>query len=169
MSDLEGALQAAERRHPLGMTSTQVVEALASLGVSFTEASLRKWVQLSLLPKSDRVANPGAQGGSRGVYPVSILRRVLAVKRLLSEGWSSESIVSRGLLFEHDLEDLEGRLEQVISGMERGLGVGREASTLEPVRRELREARAHAAALLGRLRAARSAGTLREVLARDAV
>jgi hypothetical protein len=123
------------------MTSAQVVESLATLGVPFTEASLRKWVQLSLLPKSDRVASPGAQGGSRGVYPVSILRRVLAVKRLLAEGWSSESIVSRGLLFEHDLEDLEGRLEQVISGMERGFGGGRDASTLEPVRRELREAR----------------------------
>lgn len=167
--ELEGALQAAERRHPAGMTSAQVVESLATLGVPFTEASLRKWVQLSLLPKSDRVANPGAQGGSRGVYPVSILRRVIAVKRLLSEGWSSESIVSHGLLFEHDLEDLEGRLEQVISDMERGFGVGRDASTLEPVRRELLEARKHAAALLGRLRAAKAAGTLREVLARDAV
>lgn len=166
--EFEGALQAAERCHPAGMTSAQVVESLATLGVPFSEASLRKWVQLSLLPKSDRVANPGAQGGSRGVYPVSILRRVLAVKRLLAEGWSSENIVSRGLLFEHDLEDLEGRLEQVISGMERGFGVGRDASTLEPVRRELREARTHAAALLGRLRAAKTAGTLREVWARDA-
>jgi hypothetical protein len=52
--------------------------------------------------------------------------------------------------------------------MERGFGGGRDASTLEPVRRELREARTHAAALLGRLRAAKAAGTLREVSARDA-
>ncbi|MBK8696596.1 MAG: hypothetical protein IPN17_31115 [Deltaproteobacteria bacterium] len=66
---------------------------------------------------------------------------MIAVKRLLSEGWSSESIVSHGLLFEHDLEDLEGRLDLVISGMERGFGAGRDASTLELVRRELREAR----------------------------
>lgn len=152
----EEVLRAVEVRHPSGMTAAVVVESLGAMGVHFTEASLRKWVQLELLPKSERVGHRGALGGSQGMYPATIVRRVIAIKRLLADGLSLEEIRSRGLLFENDLEDLERRLERVLGELEQGLKGQRDEVAAEQVRRELREARALSSVLVGRLRSVRS-------------
>ena len=152
----EEELRALEARHPTGVTAAVVVESLGAMGVHFTEASLRKWVQLELLPKSERVGHRGALGGSQGLYPVSVLRRVIEIKRLLADGLSIEEIRSRGLLFENDLEDLERRLERVLGALDQGVKGQRDEVAAEQVRRELREARALSSTLIGRLRSVRS-------------
>lgn len=149
-------LRAVESRHPDGVTAAEVVESLGAMGVRFTEASLRKWVQLELLPKSERVGHRGSLGGSQGLYPVGVLRRVVEIKRLLADGLSIEEIRSRGFLFENDLEDLERRLERVLGSLEQGAKRQRDEVAVEQVRRELREARALSSALVGRLRLVRA-------------
>lgn len=152
----EDQVRAVEARHPEGLTASGVVDSLEAMGVRFSEASLRKWVQLELLPKSERVGHRGSLGGSQGLYPVSVLRRVLEIKRLLAEGSSIEEIRSRGFLFENDLEDLERRLERMLGALDQGLKRQRDEVAVEQVRRELREARALSSALVGRLRSVRS-------------
>lgn len=152
----EEKLRAVEERHPEGVTAAVVVASLEALGVRFTEASLRKWVQLELLPKSERVGHRGSLGGSQGLYPVSVVRRVVEIKRLLAEGVSLEEIRSQGLLFESDLEDLERRLERMLGALDHRVKQQQDALLLEQVRRELREARSLSGALVSRLRSVRT-------------
>jgi len=48
-------LEEIERAWPDGMTSRQIVDVFETRGIRFSEATLRKYVQLGLLPRSVRV------------------------------------------------------------------------------------------------------------------
>src|SRR5690606_34982714 len=52
-----------------GLTSRQILDIFEAHGISLSEATLRKYVQLGLLPRSVRVGSKGKHQGSKGMYP----------------------------------------------------------------------------------------------------
>src|SRR5688572_32216640 len=56
-----------ERSWPDGLTSRQIVDVFETRGIRFSEATLRKYVQLGLLPRSVRVGRKGKHRGSCGL------------------------------------------------------------------------------------------------------
>jgi DNA-binding transcriptional MerR regulator len=93
MGNLSGAeLRRIERQFADGIKSATVVEIFRGKGHRFSEATLRKYVQLGLLPKSRRVGTRGRHRGSSGLYPVAIVRLVEEIKRALDEGATLEEV-----------------------------------------------------------------------------
>ena len=74
-----------ERSWPDGMTSRQIVDVFETRGIRFSEATLRKYVQLGLLPRSVRVGRKGKHRGSCGLYPAHVIRRVNVVKGMMAQ------------------------------------------------------------------------------------
>lgn len=77
---LEASLRELERTRPDGLTSAEILDLLATSGMSFSEATLRKYVQIGLLPRSVRVGQKGKHLGSRGLYPTEVVRRIALIK-----------------------------------------------------------------------------------------
>jgi len=83
-----------EGSHPQGATSIEIIAVLAQMGIRVSEATLRKYVQLGLLPRSRRVGTKGRHQGSWGLYPPWTARQVVEVKRLLAEGRTIQEIAA---------------------------------------------------------------------------
>jgi DNA-binding transcriptional MerR regulator len=64
------------------------------MGLRVSEATLRKYVQLGLLPRSRRVGTRGRHQGSWGLYPAWTARQVVEIKRLLAEGRTIQDIAT---------------------------------------------------------------------------
>jgi DNA-binding transcriptional MerR regulator len=112
-------LEEIERASPDGMTSRQIVDVFETRGIRFSEATLRKYVQLGLLPRSVRVGRKGKHRGSCGLYPSHVIRRVNVVKRMMSEDRTIEEIQRSFARFKDDIESVETHLRDLISGFER--------------------------------------------------
>src|SRR5512143_3420790 len=89
---VEEELGEIERASPNGLTSRQIVDVFTSRGVRFSEATLRKYVQLGLLPRSVRIGRKGKHRGSCGVYPAEIVRRVNQVRAMMAADLTIEEI-----------------------------------------------------------------------------
>ena len=70
----ESQVREIEAANPEGLTSQELVAAFSTRQVKFSEATLRKYVQLGLVPRSRRVGQKGKHLGSHGVYPVRAVR-----------------------------------------------------------------------------------------------
>src|SRR5205807_2854830 len=81
-----------ERAWPNGLTSRQIVDVFETRGIRFSEATLRKYVQLGLLPRSIRVGRKGKHRGSCGLYPAHVIRRVNVVKGMMAADRTIEEI-----------------------------------------------------------------------------
>jgi DNA-binding transcriptional MerR regulator len=81
-----------ERAHPDGLSSRQILDVFERHGERLSEATLRKYVQLGLLPRSRRVGQKGKHRGSRGIYPVEVIRRVDEIRRAMDDGHTLESL-----------------------------------------------------------------------------
>ncbi len=103
-----------EAANPEGLTSQELVAAFASRQIKFSEATLRKYVQLGLVPRSRRVGQKGKHLGSRGVYPVRAVRRINTIKRLMAERYTIEEIQARFLTFKDSIETLDEALSELI-------------------------------------------------------
>ena len=79
------ALNLLERKYAAGLSSVEILDVFASHDVALSEATLRKYVQLGLLPRSVRVGRKGKHQGSQGVYPVSVIRQILRIKQMMAE------------------------------------------------------------------------------------
>jgi DNA-binding transcriptional MerR regulator len=122
-----------ERDCPHGLTSRQIVDLLTSRGIRFSEATLRKYVQLGLLPRSVRVGCKGKHQGSRGVYPANIIRRVNQVRAMMDANLTIEEIQKSFVRFKEDILRVETGLRDLLDGFEReakepALGAARRAS-----------------------------------------
>ncbi len=84
-----------EKRHPEGLSSRQIIEVMDELGEPLTEATLRKYVQLGLLPRSRRVGEKGKHRGSHGIYPVEVIRRVHEIRRAMDDGETLEQLAAQ--------------------------------------------------------------------------
>jgi DNA-binding transcriptional MerR regulator len=87
-------IAAVEKRYPEGLSSKQIIEVMERLGEPLTEATLRKYVQLGLLPRSRRVGEKGKHRGSRGIYPVDVIRRVHEIRKAMDSGETLEDLAA---------------------------------------------------------------------------
>jgi hypothetical protein len=108
-----------ERSWPDGLTSRQIVDVFETRGIRFSEATLRKYVQLGLLPRSVRVGRKGKHRGSCGLYPSHVVRRVNAVKGMMAEDRTIEEIQRSFARFKDDIESVEKDLRELITSFER--------------------------------------------------
>ncbi len=103
-----------ERDYREGISSGVVVELFKARGERFSEATLRKYVQLELLPKSKRVGSRGRHKGSSGLYPVEIVRLINDIKKALEKGATLEEIRNSDIGLSGEIQRLRRVSEQVL-------------------------------------------------------
>lgn len=136
-----------EATHAVGFTSQELVSAFQARGVRFSEANLRRYVQLGLVPRSRRVGRKGKNLGSRGLYPVRSVRRINAIKRLMEQRYTLEQIQEQFLAFKSAMDNLEDAVEEVLGLFEHKVD-GVDADRRERLSRELGAVRDRADQLL---------------------
>ena len=115
----ERELREIEKSWPSGMTSRQIVDVFEARGIRFSEATLRKYVQLGLLPRSVRVGRKGKHKGSCGLYPANVVRRINAVKGMMAENHTIEEIRRSFAKFKDDIDNVEKELRDLLASFER--------------------------------------------------
>ncbi len=141
-----------ERTWPNGLTSRQIVDVFETRGIHFSEATLRKYVQLGLLPRSVRVGSKGKHRGSCGVYPAHVIRRVNAVKGMMAEDRTIEEIQRSFARFKDNIDTVEKDLRELIGGIEReAKGPSIDADGRRELERDITEARRAAGELVRRI------------------
>ena len=115
----EREIEEIERAWPNGLTSRQIVDLFETRGIRFSEATLRKYVQLGLLPRSVRVGRKGKHRGSCGLYPAHVIRRVNVVKGMMAADRTIEEIQRSFARFKDEIETVENDLRDLIAGFER--------------------------------------------------
>jgi len=150
-----------ERDRAAGVTSREVVRLFESRGARLSAATLRKYVQAGLLPRSRRVGRKGKHTGSTGLYPVAVVRRINLIKKMMAEGLTLEEIRESFVAVKHRLEDvadgwagLLGELQRRARAHPRRREVERE---LERAGREMRSALRRIEKVGGRIATVRSA------------
>jgi DNA-binding transcriptional MerR regulator len=128
---LEEEIGDIERQAPDGLTSRQIVDVFTSRGLRFSEATLRKYVQLGLLPRSVRVGRKGKHRGSCGIYPADIVRRVNQVRAMMAADLTIEQIQRSFVRFKEEIEQVEKGVRELIAGFEREA----QGPALDPERR----------------------------------
>jgi hypothetical protein len=149
----EREIQEIEQASPNGLTSRQIVDAFETRGIRFSEATLRKYVQLGLLPRSVRVGRKGKHRGSCGIYPAHVVRRVNTVKGMMADNQTIEDIQRSFVRFKDDIDSVEKDLRDLLSGFEREVK-GPAAQSSERGRaleREIIEAKRAASELVRRI------------------
>jgi hypothetical protein len=125
-----------ERQSPNGLTSRQIVDVFTARGIRFSEATLRKYVQLGLLPRSIRVGRKGKHRGSCGIYPAEVVRRVNQVRTMMAADQTIEEIQRSFARFKDEIERVEKAVRDLIAGFEREA----KGPSFEPDRRAVIEA-----------------------------
>ena len=133
---LEEEIGDIERQSPQGLTSRQIVDVFTARGLRFSEATLRKYVQLGLLPRSVRVGRKGKHRGSCGIYPAEIVRRVNQVRTMMAADLTIEQIQRSFVRFKEEIEQVEKGVRELIAGFEREA----QGPALDPERRASIEA-----------------------------
>jgi DNA-binding transcriptional MerR regulator len=151
----DSQLSRLEHERADGLSSQEILETLAELGQAFSEASLRKYVQLGLLPRSVRVGEKGKHRGSKGLYPVRVVRQILVIKEMLGRDFSIEQIREHFLFLQGELEELDQRMQGIFQVL--GAKVMREPKRRElGVVRDLNSARGVGKDLIEKLRSIQS-------------
>lgn len=166
----EDELARIEREHAEGLTSEQIVTYFVKKNVKFTEATLRKYVQLGLLPRSRRVGLKGKHRGSQGMYPATCVRRIQHLKALMAQ-YTIEQIQREFLFVRGDIEELERTLERIFASLGTSVSKPQKGGegTSRLATRELSDARAIAAELVAKLASIETRLTMQARLQRDAV
>jgi len=164
----EDELTRLEREHAEGLTSEQIVACFTKKNVKFTEATLRKYVQLGLLPRSRRVGLKGKHRGSQGLYPATVVRRIQHLKALMGQ-YTIEQIQREFLFVRGDVEELERTLERIFSSLSAAARPPKGAEgTARVVAKELADARSIAAELVAKLTSIETRLTMQARLQREA-
>lgn len=140
-----------ERKYAAGLTSVEILDVFASHDVSLSEATLRKYVQLGLLPRSVRVGRKGKHQGSQGVYPVSVVRQILRIKQMMAESYTIEQIQREFLFIRNDVEQLEQMLSRIFKKLDGVLKERKQERTALAVHRDMLDARGISKDLMARL------------------
>jgi DNA-binding transcriptional MerR regulator len=114
----EAQIREIEAANTDGLTSQELVRVFCDHKVRFSEANLRRYVQLGLVPRSRRIGQKGKHQGSHGVYPVRAVRRINLIKKLMAERFTLEDIQAKFLAFSDDIETLDEASEKLIEGFE---------------------------------------------------
>ena len=105
-----------ERDCAAGLPASAILEIFRPHGVRLSEATFRKYVQAGLLPRSRRVGRKGKHRGSRGLYPVEAVRRINAIKKMMSEGMTLEEIRRSFVFFKNHIDQIERGLSEILDG-----------------------------------------------------
>ena len=146
-------LSAIERQSPGGLTSVEILDVFARHGVPLSEATLRKYVQLGLLPRSVRVGRKGKHQGSQGVYPVSVVRTIVTIKRMMAEDMTIERIANDFLFIRNDVAELERTLNDIFSKLDGVIRDRKNDKGAQAAQRDISGARAQSRDLVARLEA----------------
>jgi DNA-binding transcriptional MerR regulator len=112
-------IERVERERAAGITSGEVVRLFESRGARLSASTFRKYVQQGLLPRSRRVGRKGKHTGSTGLYPVSVVRRIAVIKRMMAEGYTVEDIRGSFVTVRNRLEDVEKGLADLVGELSR--------------------------------------------------
>ena len=140
-----------ERKYAGGLTSVEILDVFASHDVSLSEATLRKYVQLGLLPRSVRVGRKGKHQGSQGVYPVGVVRQILRIKQMMAESYTIEQIQREFLFIRNDVEQLEQMLSRIFKKLDGVLKERKQERSAQAVHRDVLDARGISKDLMARL------------------
>lgn len=110
----EAQLREIEAAHAQGLSSQELVRVFSERQVRFSEANLRRYVQLGLVPRSRRIGQKGKHQGSRGVYPIRAVRRINLIKKLMAERYTLEEIQSKFLAFQDDIDTLDDARDKLV-------------------------------------------------------
>jgi len=143
----DDVLDRIETEHANGLSSAEILDIFASHGVKFSEATLRKYVQLGLLPRSVRVGRKGKHQGSQGMYPASVVRQIQRIKEMMAQDYTIEEIQREFLFVRGDIEELErtlGKIFETLKGAAKqrrseisGRAIATDLTTAEGLAREL--------------------------------
>ncbi len=162
----EASLARVEKDYSEGLTSAQLLDVFARWGVPLSEATLRKYVQLGLLPRSVRVGQKGKHSGSRGIYPVGVVRQIVRIKEMMSENYTIEQIQKEFLFVRSDLQQLEQSLQGIFTTLGTVVRERRHTGYAQDVARDLEGAKGVGSDLLARLYAIEARLTTRARLQR---
>ncbi len=169
-SDLDDeAIARIEGSHPNGLTSQAILDALDGTKFKISEATLRKWVQLGLLPRSVRVGRKGKHQGSQGMYPVGVVRQIKRIKEMMALDFTIEEIQREFLFARSDIEETERTLNRAIDGLERAIVERAGAPVAKMLERDIDEARDLAERLVDKLTEIENRLTMQARLRRAAV
>jgi hypothetical protein len=114
----EAELSRLEDEHADGLSSAEILGFFDRFGVKFSEATLRKYVQLGLLPRSIRVGRKGKHQGSQGMYPASVVRQVLRIREMMADDLTIEQIQKEFLFVRGDIEELGRVLSNIFEALD---------------------------------------------------
>ena len=152
MIDAESLAQL-EKAHVAGFTSAEILDVFARHDVQLSEATLRKYVQLGLLPRSVRVGRKGKHQGSQGVYPVGVVRQILRIKQMMAESYTIEQIQREFLFIRSEVEQLESMLGRIFKKLDGVLKERKAEKVTSAVQRDVVDARSLSKELMARLEA----------------
>ena len=147
----DSTLSQLERKYAGGLTSVEILDVFASHAVPLSEATLRKYVQLGLLPRSVRVGRKGKHQGSTGVYPVGVVRQILRIKQMMAESYTIEQIQREFLFIRNDVEQLEQMLTRIFKKLDSVLKERKLERSAQAVHRDVLDARGISKDLMARL------------------
>jgi hypothetical protein len=140
-----------EKDHAVGLTSADLLALFSSLGIQLSEATLRKYVQMGLLPRSVRIGSKGKHQGSKGLYPVSVVRQILQIKAMMADDYTIEQIKRDFLFMRGDMEQLQNALRQLWKRIATALRDRRSPLLQEAVERDVQDVRSLSRELIERL------------------
>jgi hypothetical protein len=140
-----------EREHPHGITSQEILDTLAAHDVKFSEATLRKYVQLGLLPRSVRVGRKGKHQGSQGMYPAQVVRQIQRIRDMMAQNLTIEEIQREFLFVRGDIEDLERQVAKVFEVLREAARERRSETAGRAIQNDLAAAEQLASDLLTKL------------------
>lgn len=140
-----------ETEHKSGVTSSQILQILASHGIKLSEATLRKYIQLGLLPRSVRVGRKGKHQGSQGMYPASVVRQIQDIKTMMAADYTIEEIQRQILFVRGDIEELERTLKKIFSALKEATAARASETSRRVVGTDLASAEALATELVQKL------------------
>jgi len=147
----DDVLERVEKQHSQGISSVDILKLFEEYGLKFSEATLRKYVQLGLLPRSVRVGRKGKHTGSQGLYPATIVRQILAIKDMMAENLTIEEIQGEFLFVRGDIEELERKLSKIFKTLRESMKKQRSEPTVRVLAAEIVAAETLAKDLVGRL------------------
>ncbi|MCC6811194.1 MAG: hypothetical protein IT381_27435 [Deltaproteobacteria bacterium] len=133
----EAELLELQKKHKEGITSADLIALLDSKGFRFSESTLRKYVQLGLLPRSRRIGRKGQRRGSIGIYPPNIILHILNIKRGLKENRTLDEIGYRASVLA-ELETLSNAFANLASGMKTLVAQEKDPKAVDKIETQLK-------------------------------
>lgn len=133
----EDELVELQQKYKDGITSADLITLLESKGHRFSESTLRKYVQLGLLPRSRRIGRKGQRRGSIGIYPPNIIVHIVNIKRGLKENRTLDEIGYRATVLA-ELETLSTAFANLATGMKTLVAQEKDPKAVEKIEQQLK-------------------------------